>query len=153
MARPSCDHLFVRLFWSHRMAELIIVLYFNPLPPPPLSIFGVLVSFFLKSSNYFSSFKVPHVILSSCSRCSVRRSVQRCSGVTPGPFRGHVCGACLSVEIRYCSCFIRLIRRNGTNERWAEERTYCRYQRSSMGVVFFSSFFFNKTFGIPLIFI
>lgn len=137
MARTSCDHLFVRLFWSHRMAGLIVVLYFKPLPPPSLSIFRVLVSFFLKSSDYFSSFKVPRVIPSSCSRCAVRRSVQRRGGVTPGPFRGLACGACLSVEIRYSSCFIGLIRRNGTNERRTEERTDCRYQRSSVGVVFF----------------
>lgn len=137
MVRTLCDHLFVRRFWSHRMAELIIVLYFKPLPLPPLSIFRVLVSFFLKSSDYFSSFKVPRVIPSSCSCCAVRRSVQRRGGVRPGPFRGHACGACLSIEIRYSSCFIGLIRRNGTNERWAEERTDCRYQGSSMGVVFF----------------
>lgn len=137
LARTSCDHLFVRLFWSHRTARLIIMLYFKLLPPPPLSIFCVLVSFFLKSSDYLSSFKVPRVIPSGCSRCAVKRSVQRRGGVTPGPFRGLACGACLSVEIRYSSCFIGLIRGNGTNERWAEEWTDCRYQRSSMGVVFF----------------
>lgn len=137
MARTSCDHLFVRLFWSHNMAELIIVLYFKPLPLA-LSIFRMLVSFFLKSSDCFSSFNVPRVIPSSCSRCAVRCSVQRCGDVTPEPFRGHACGGCLSPGIKYSSCFIRLIRRNGTNEKWAEERTYRRYQRSSMGVVFFS---------------